>query len=363
VAGEEISYKMSGMKGPGWDWKLGDGGCATAADVAAFNHYWQLALDPSASFGSKGKQVSTSLPLPASNTDFGETNGTILVTADGVHDCSNKAKVFFHKDEMTNPNGTVPNWFYYWKEAFGTVSSTGLPFFTIDPLTGFATPGSAPNTVTFTIDFSNSGNYKWRVPVPGGPPINIVHGSTSSGLDWFNIAQMASVAGSSTICPPLGFRKVMTGCGSIDFTIIIGEGCGYEMKSYDYNLASGALLAPTKYEGIEAYLAVLYHEIEHWKIMERLWPGGYDTQDDCDKDGYPDSWEATDPKAVTYGFIAGVKDVYQSGYDPRNLPAYGAATHYQEAHCRRCEKTKDTALLNASDWSYDKTGNFQGKNW
>ena len=137
------------------------------------------------------------------------------------------------------------------------------------------------------------------------------------------------------------------------------------MESYSlHNFIPGEYLGDISYNGIEGFVSALNHEVEHWKLKEDLWKtGGYDTADDCDKDGYPDSWEMFDPIAINYGFDPKVKDVYNSGYDLKNLKNFGAPTWYEETKCSICQTTKNNIIINDLDWSYDKTGEYQGKQW
>lgn len=362
VVDEEIDYTAKPDNGSGnWNWQLGSNGCSS------FMPFWTLQSLNGNFLAKKNKGVKIT-NMPTSNSDFGETNGLVKVNNSTESSCQKadgseaKVKVFFKKDDMNNPNGTVPNWFYYWSNAYGSVGSNGLKFFTVDPNTGGVTLGSHSNPVSFNLVFRNDGNYKWVVPAPG-TTVNIIYGSTNAGQNWFDFAQMTTVPNSGNVCYPLNFRKVLTGYGNIDFTINIGEGCGYELNATLHDLNTGAYLGSANYTGIEGYVSTLYHELEHWNLKVDLWPNGYDTADDCDKDGYPDSWEANDPLAIVYGFDPSKLDKYNSNYNVLNLQTSGAATWYEEVKCRVCQSAKNFKILNNFDWSFDKTGNYQGKNW
>jgi hypothetical protein len=77
----------------------------------------QLAYEPST---KKGKKVTiTYKGLPKNNGDFGPT--TITATLPGEGSCdeitsSAQVRLFFPRDADNNPDGTEPNWFYYWNQ-------------------------------------------------------------------------------------------------------------------------------------------------------------------------------------------------------------------------------------------------------
>lgn len=84
------------------------------------------------------------------------------VSNDFAHSCkdskSNDAKVqVFQKDSTNNPDGTVPNWFYYWKnEALKNNMhlSDGIKFFIPNPNDNSGVNGSwTPNRNVVTFDF------------------------------------------------------------------------------------------------------------------------------------------------------------------------------------------------------------------
>lgn len=77
----------------------------------------QLVYEPSS---KKGKKVTiTYKGLPKKNSDFGSTTITAKLAAEGSCDeisSSTQVKLFFPRDESNNPDGTAPNWFYYWSQ-------------------------------------------------------------------------------------------------------------------------------------------------------------------------------------------------------------------------------------------------------
>jgi hypothetical protein len=75
-----------------------------------------VTYDPPSRKGPKIKITYTG--LPERNDDFGPT--TISASVDtgscGTLDASQRVWLFFPRAAMNNPDGGVPNWFYYWKQ-------------------------------------------------------------------------------------------------------------------------------------------------------------------------------------------------------------------------------------------------------
>ena len=386
MAGEEISYKMSGMKGPGWDWKLGDGGCATAADVVAFNHYWQLALDPGATFGSKGKQIRTLIPLPASNTDFGETNGTILVTANGVHDCNNKARVFYDKEATTNPGNTNPNWIYYWQDNPIIQDllniSPGLHLFGNEVDCQY---DSNPTDFDITIHYGSVGNLVC-VPMSGQvPPMT----NANNGGSLFQVTQQHLVQAGS--------------CSNLPGNTI----SGYDPANTRLHLCDAASLnkpwecgfLPTESEGIHSFYRTVAHETQHVRNKVEVWnythpsdpsiKAGWNAAWDMDNDGFKDLWETTSSDGMLYGFVFNStnpllgNDRYSPNYSSLpgcdvcvkpvpgagNISGCSAGTWWEENKARQAETTLTLNDVDKYDWSYSSssasttTKKNQGKQW
>jgi hypothetical protein len=289
----------------------------------------------------------------------------VKVTNDFAHSCkdskSNDAKVqvFFQKDSTNNPDGTVPNWFYYWKDEAlknNMHRSEGMKFFIPDPTDITGVNGSWSinrNPSSFNFLYNNTGAFKW---VP--PPATIAWGANHASSNIGNASYYSSYDPSA----PFTSRKRMTGYNNINFSITFGEGCGYEYHSIrPINIdTSHNLLTHTIYRAIEGFVAVIYHEMEHWKIFDEFWKDGYDNLLDLDGDFFPDAWEMANE---IYGFKVGIADIYNTTYDTYNLHLAGASAMYQEVMCRLKEVSSNTQILNPVDWSYDPTGKYQGKNW
>jgi hypothetical protein len=80
---------------------------------------------------------------------------------------------------------------------------------------------------------------------------------------------------------------------------------------FDYgpgpNAYAGSL--PPQYttvRGVDVFYALINHELTHWTLFEEFWSQtGYDDNNDCDHDYYPDDWEMG-PIRMSYGFEVGL---------------------------------------------------------
>lgn len=364
-----IEYKSKGGDSGSiiWNWQLG-----TNELSGISSDFWSL--EPiNNTFKHKSKNdywTETSLsPLPEKNNKFGENKGELYVS-DGVisndPNETNKIKVFYQKNAKESPNPDVENWFHYWEDAGRDVNlfkTIGMPFFTVDPNTNEASLQPNSGQVEFDANYREDGVWAWNEldPAAGG---SWTYGNTSAGQGWRDQAEMTLIVNSDACSESVGFRKVMTGYGNIDFSMNIGQSNGYEVRSHTYDESTGEETGDIIYKGIEGFVATVLHELKHWELKVELWIGtGYDTADDCDGDGYPDSWEAG-PIGMQYGFNPQEKDIYNFNYaQEETLEAAGAAAWYEEVRCRICEFNGPRHILNDKDWSFDISNQFQGKNW
>ncbi len=127
-----------------WDWSMPDGS----------NHWNPVAVAPIA-FGKNGTMriPEGDLMLTTSNSNLGDTYGTIkasCIDGDGCiiqANASTKVKVFYDGLAVTNPSGTLPNWFYYYKNNEGG-GAYGYGCFGAPPNeTSFSTPGGGEATI------------------------------------------------------------------------------------------------------------------------------------------------------------------------------------------------------------------------
>lgn len=122
--------------GTGKDWKVVvNGSIAYSAIASAHCTSWEWDMEDGVpdvwnpTGGTSKTGTGMSIPnsdMPSSNSKFGDAYGTVNVyceDADGSEhqfystsmNPSEKTRVFFDKSASTNPDGSVPNWYYYWK--------------------------------------------------------------------------------------------------------------------------------------------------------------------------------------------------------------------------------------------------------
>lgn len=367
VIGREIEYRARPKSGVNWIWLLGD------STETTFGQNWNIKTTTGVSdFTSKSsgslKAIVDTIYMPSNNSSFGSTYGLLNISNSNIPNgitFTDTVNVFYDKDSLTNPNGNVPNWFYYWSDidtVMNLLNVSGIAMY--DTVTGSFQ--STPTSTTFTLRYRDDGNFAWIVPPPGTPIVRVYGSNEASSRLNHASFEILDVDPSNPPCQATGntFRKVMKDYGSINFIINIGQNCGFQYDAYDYGpgIMPSMGFSPIDYLGIEAFKAVLLHEVEHWILMQEFWVDGYDSVLDCDADFYPDAWEAG-PVGAAYGFNNMVPDNYNSNYDAKNLPSFGAATHYEEERVRRKEVSGNTKLLNIFDWSFDYSNLFQGKNW
>jgi hypothetical protein len=110
----------------------------------------------------------------------------------------------------------------------------------------------------------------------------------------------------------------------------------------------------TNHTGLHCFIEVLAHENQHMVIYDTFWPDGYDESRDVDSDYHPDSWEAF--YGGIYGFVVGVDD-------DENFAVGSPAYKYQEPICTQAERDAAYDAYDSMDWSFDPTGQYQGKQW
>ena len=357
-----------------WIYKLGTG---LACDHT-FSNYWQVVPDQGVTPKNKGKGIRTTLPLPATNSDFGAANGTVQVEVDGTYACFPDSRVFFDKDATTNPDGTVPNWFYYWRQIPEISNLLSIPGIALwkpyDP-----NNPSDPNNCSF---IAPSANFTLQLKYAGYPYSTTPGTSITYGNQNFGVLNMKR---EEIVADPLnpnsphncGYAisnsdRVVTSYGQGVGVIDIGQGCGFRKQLKD----------GSSVEGVYAFYSTVVHEVEHALIDCQLWAGGYTTADDSDLDGYPNIWESTLQNGIMFNpnptFMApydaygvnknnGMPEAYDSNLLGMGL--YSAGTEYEEARCRdkEVQMKSNYSKLDNYDWSFNDGNTFgeinQGKQW
>ena len=115
VVGLDADYQaIASSDCTSWEWIMPDGWPSD---------WWHPAPVSPATWDRSGtSSIPTSdLPDDSDWDEMGDENGHIYVTCEDGDDNSHSSdykllEVFFRKDGIGNPDGTDPNWFYYWKE-------------------------------------------------------------------------------------------------------------------------------------------------------------------------------------------------------------------------------------------------------
>lgn len=92
-----------------YTWELGSG------TIVTFKKYWNLYPNELAALDGVS-YISGTFFMPPNNSDFGETNGVILLKDNSGEKDLRQAQVFFEKDAPSYWNPNEPNWSYYWKQ-------------------------------------------------------------------------------------------------------------------------------------------------------------------------------------------------------------------------------------------------------
>jgi hypothetical protein len=373
VVGRYFEFKaMPKNKSQNWQWKVGDDGTG--------NSYWTFEppLNNAPDYDRrKGISKIPDSNLPASNDSFGPAQGQVIVSADidggGTSTDEHEVKVYFKKDDIHPVSGT-PNWFHYWSQVVeDELTTSGIKLFEVNApefTEANLQPGD-PEPITFTLNYRDDGEYCY--PAHGTNSITYAQNNLGNQMVKF---KKNSVKGGTCPDDPAdgsGLHKVITGYPDDlenHAEIDIGKGCGFENKMYNYGPGPLSFNPPVSFDmikGVDVFYALIQHEITHWTISEEFWSQtGYDDNNDCDGDYYPDDWEMG-PVGMSYGFEVGRDDNYTGNYDPENLPnlpdEFKAATWFQEEKCRRKEVSTNPNSPHDKDWSFDPTYKHQGKKW
>ena len=311
--------------------------------------------------------------MPSENQDFGPTNGLVKVSTENESTCSKITnsqsspviiEVFFEKDKNSNPGGTVPNWFYYWKQSPKIKEQLLVPGISLYDINSCSYLESAG-------DVELSLNYDEGLAFDPTPGVFNVYGQC-----LFNVANMDKEDLYPDCPESIPNELVVVNYGSAA-TINISEACGFKKNKISCTTGSGV------HEGIHVFYTTVAHEAEHARIESEVWnyttasspaiTGGYSSAWDLDKDGYKDIWEENDQGAIDYEFETSTgtnADAYTGDYgggvnsncDYCNGDC-SPGTMYEEDRCRAYEGTIDVDSIDPDDWSFDPINDVQGKQW
>jgi hypothetical protein len=369
VVGVPLTYESKPkIKNPDpnlkWNWEIGEGSCSI------FTPFWTLA-SLNGDFEREKTRGLNITNMPSSNEDFGDKNGLVKVS-NSINNIRNeescedrngneaKVKVFFEKDAMNNPDGTVPNWFYYWSQnqiIQNELEIPGIKLFDKDNCVW----NNSVTPLKLNIEYSHQPIYN---PTPG---IQNSYGSNS-----FNVLNMDK-RNLTQICGAVNPEMVVVDYEPYYSKITINNPSGYQKE-----LSDGTIL-----KGIHAFFSIVIHEVEHALIECEVWADGYSSLLDQDGDGYNDAWEMQKaiqhfpefqfdvrPNDMTPPYDAyGVNPLTNKPmqYDDRLLGQglYSVGTEYEEWRCRKKERDSKHLHININqyDWSYDPTNTHQGKQW
>jgi hypothetical protein len=137
-----------------WEWIMPDG----VPDM------WHPEPSKAASWSQSGTMFlhNSDLPVASDWDHMGDSYGNIYVTcADGDGNSHSSEysllEVFFEEDPMHNPDGTSPNWFYYWKPAL----YPGVQNVTYSSSTMY---GSTAGAYPYAIEIGDKGNVHYQTP-------------------------------------------------------------------------------------------------------------------------------------------------------------------------------------------------------
>jgi len=376
VIGQSIKYRASGFEEGEeeleWEWVLGSGDC----DIS--ENDWNLSVD--SDWAEKGKDAMIPISkLPRANKSF--TNNNYVNVSNGADlSCIDedgakfKANIFFNKDDIS-PYMTVPNWFYYWEQIELIQRELTIPGIS---LLNYREQTLVKSDLTLRIVYDESMLFDY------GPYEITEYGASRSYPDLISGLAPFDRSGCQSINLPLRY--------SDEFNFIrIGKGCGFDKRR---DICSSSSL---DYNGIHTFFTTVIHEAEHVRLATEIWnftdPSNqcieptYSIEYDMDRDGYKDLWESLSLEALEYnaslqdpsrGFMVrissgggpDIRDMYSRKYinDGQGSCDYcmgtcSNGTMYEEARCRQAEANLDVKDINSYDYSFDKSGDNQGKLW
>ena len=330
----------------------------------------------------KGPKVDFSYTgLPQSNSEFGEKVLTAKHPSSSCFD-NQTVEIFFSRDDLNNPNGETPNWYYYWNE--GKVVSDLVQFEYVNDNDLFGEYDSyndklyvgnlAPTengSITFQNQYITTGPDGIADSIHAGTDIQIIpfgHGNPNSTiitsgpngiLDTFpggddQIVGDTITSGANGVAETIAIgddvQDIAFGQGQPNIMSIHrapGKSFSTIPAGDDVIVTTGPLTIGGNGEGIDCCAESCSHELFHKWVHDHL----LGTEVDSDGDGLPDWYEISSPFNL----------------DPYNPDTYGvAATMNRPEYYSRGDEEFLARVAEESpglvhpdrDWS-----NINGKNW
>src|SRR5690606_13804857 len=147
-----------------------------------------------------------------------------------------EVEIFYEKDLMTNPDGNVPNWFYYWKQSPIITNILTIPGIHLYNLDAYAFADSA-TPLTLSLEYDGK-------EFPVIPKSNSTYGANEFAVMGRTRSKEIGNEYLSTNSP---LQRVVYEYEPYFNKIIIGEGCGFSKAAKLCPSPSGSL------KGIHAF--------------------------------------------------------------------------------------------------------------
>ncbi len=147
-------------------------------------------VDPAS---SRGERITfTYAGLPRRHDDFGPRTLRSRVQS-GPCDCTRtqRVRLFFNADAANNPDGTDPNWYYYWKQTDAVpadarrVTMAFRGFLPLDPGASGGTVAARWDGVTETLFIGSEASQSCALPRRPDPPHDPSGRAIAEGIDCF----------------------------------------------------------------------------------------------------------------------------------------------------------------------------------
>ena len=200
---------------------------------------------------------------------------------------------------MTNPDGTVPNWFYYWKELIALMEPPNMKIWIYvrendndgDPSTGPL--GWELKNVETNVIFNPDHEDLALDPETG----------TSKAVGFTNQKKIKHAYFGGTIKALVDYNPVIN-IGQLASEVVADKydpNCGADHPDGYCDYKNSFLAMKNVYEGIHAFVTTIEHEFQHVKLFCDKWGSTKlivhpdpSISTDYDEDFYPDSWEELD---------------------------------------------------------------------